>query len=80
MSDRVAEKILYIISKEMGVPLHELDADARFTEELGADSLDVTTILAAIQDELHVQFDVNNIEQIKTINELIEHVRGLQAK
>lgn len=80
MNNSVVEKICFIISKEMGVPTHDLQGDARLMEDLGADSLDVTSVLAAIQDELGVRFDVENIEKIHTINQLAQHVEELLAQ
>ena len=52
----------------------ELSADTNIATDLGADSLDVVEILMSIEDEFDIEIPDSEIENIRTIGELVEYI------
>ena len=68
------DKVKEILADTLGVSEDELSADTNIATDLGADSLDVVEILMAIQDEFDVEVPDSEIENIRTIGELVEYI------
>ena len=68
------DKVKEILADTLGVSEDELSADTNIATDLGADSLDVVEILMAIQDEFDVEVPDSEIENIRTIGELVEFI------
>lgn len=68
------DKIKTILADTLGVSEDELSLDTNIATDLGADSLDVVEILMAIQDEFDVEVPDSEIENIRTIGELVEYI------
>ena len=54
MSD-VAEKVTKIIVDQLGVSADEVKPEASFVEDLGADSLDLTELIMAMEEEFDIE-------------------------
>lgn len=63
------EKVKEIISKKCNID--NLSEDDELTN-LGLDSLDLVEIMLQIEDELHIQFDNNELSDIKTFRQVLE--------
>ena len=50
--------------------------DTDIAKDLGADSLDVVELLMSIEDEFSVEIPDEEIENIKTIGELVEYIEA----
>ena len=48
--------------------------DTTITEDLGADSLDVVDLLMSIEDEFEIEVPDTEIENIKTVGELVKYI------
>jgi len=57
-------------------PLDTIGDDTNVLADLGADSLDMTEILVAIEDKLGVRVDDDNIERLGTAAELAQFLEG----
>ena len=60
MSD-IAEKVKKIIVDQLGVSAEEVKPEASFVDDLGADSLDLTELIMAMEEILKVQDAINYI-------------------
>ena len=68
------DKIKQILADTLDVSEDELSADTNIATDLGADSLDVVEILMAIEDEFDIEIPDSEIENIRTIGELVEYI------
>ncbi|MBO5211001.1 MAG: acyl carrier protein [Clostridia bacterium] len=68
------DKIKQILADTLDVNVEELSADTNIATDLGADSLDVVEILMSIEDEFEVEIPDSEIENIRTIGELVEYI------
>ncbi|MBR5222623.1 MAG: acyl carrier protein [Clostridia bacterium] len=68
------DKIKKILADTLDVSEDEISADTNIATDLGADSLDVVEILMSIEDEFEIEIPDNEIENIRTVGELVEYI------
>lgn len=66
------EKLKEVIANVLNVDVNEITMDSTFTDDLGADSLDVFQIIMGIEDEFDVKIDAELAENITTVGEAVE--------
>ena len=66
------EKLKEVIAGVLNVDVNEITMDSTFTDNLGADSLDVFQIIMGIEDEFDVKIDAELAEKITTVGEAVE--------
>ena len=70
------EKIAEIIADQLSVSVDEITMDTDIMDEFGADSLDMMEMIMAIEEEYGVEVDMENVENIKTIGDVIEYLNA----
>ena len=73
MSD-VKVKVIEIIVDKLGVDEGEVTAEARFTNDLGADSLDTVELLMEFEKEFNIAIPDDQAEKIQTVAQAIEYI------
>ena len=73
MSD-VAEKVKKIIIDQLGVTAEEVKPEASFVEDLGADSLDLTELIMAMEEEFGVEISDEDAQQIQKVQDAISFI------
>ena len=68
--NNVAEKIREMISERLDRPMEEVTDSARFIDDLGADSLDQTELLMALEEEFDIEID-DDANEIDTVGDAI---------
>ncbi len=66
------EKLKEVIANVLNVDPEEIKMETTFTDDLGADSLDVFQIIMGIEDEFDVKIDPEKAEKISTVGEAVE--------
>jgi acyl carrier protein len=66
------EKLKKVIVDVLNVDEDEITLDSTFTDDLGADSLDVFQIIMGIEDEFDVKIDAELAEKITTVGEAVD--------
>jgi len=72
----IFEKIAGILAEQLGADENDMTMDTNIARDLGADSLDVVELLMAIDDEFGVEIPDEEIENIKTIGDLVEYIQA----
>lgn len=70
------EKLKTIISEVLSVDPEEITMDTTFTDDLGADSLDVYQIIMGIEQEFDIEIDADTAESITTVEEAVEMIKN----
>ena len=63
----VADKVKSIIVEQLGVEEGEVGENASFTEDLGADSLDIVELVMAFEEEFDIEIPDDAAEHIQTV-------------
>ena len=74
----VFEKIAAMLAEQLGADENDMTMDTNIAKDLGADSLDVVELLMAIDDEFGIEIPDDEIENIKTIGDLVEYIQNNQ--
>ena len=75
MSD-VTEKVKKIIIDQLGVSAEEVKPEASFVEDLGADSLDLTELIMAMEEEFDIEIDDEDAQKIATVQDAITYIKS----
>ena len=72
----IATKVKAIIVDKLGVDEKDVTPEASFTNDLGADSLDVYQIIMGVEEEFDIEINVDDAESIVTVADAIEQIRN----
>ena len=76
MSD-VAEKVKKIIAEHLGIDdMEKITEDAKFIDDLGADSLDTVELVMAFEESFDVEIPDEKAETILTVGDAITHLES----
>jgi acyl carrier protein len=76
----VAEKVKSIIVEQLGVEADEVTAEASFTEDLGADSLDIVELVMAFEEEFGIEIPDEDAEKIGRVQEAVSYIETHAAE
>lgn len=74
----IESRIRAIIADQLGVSEDEVKPEARFIEDLGADSLDIVELIMAMEEEFETEIPDEEAEKILTVGDTIEYVKAHQ--
>ncbi|MBT3647288.1 MAG: acyl carrier protein [Flavobacteriales bacterium] len=73
MSD-IKERVTAIIVDKLGVDEGEVNPEASFTNDLGADSLDTVELIMEFEKEFNIAIPDDQAENIATVGEAIKYI------
>jgi acyl carrier protein len=76
----VAEKVKSIIVEQLGVEADEVTSEASFTDDLGADSLDIVELVMAFEEEFGIEIPDEDAEKITRVKEAVEYIEAHSKK
>ena len=75
------EKIKAIIAEVLNVDENEITMETTFTDDLGADSLDLFELVMALEDEYSVEIPAEDLENLATVGDVMNYLKnkGVEA-
>ena len=73
------EKIKAIIAEVLNVDENEITMETTFTDDLGADSLDVFQIIMGLEEEFDIEIPNEDAEKIVTVGDAVEQIKNALA-
>ena len=77
--NEIEEKVKAIIVDKLGVDESEVVAEANFTQDLGADSLDTVELIMELEKAFGIQIPDDAAEKIATVGDAIKFIEEAQA-
>jgi acyl carrier protein len=71
----ITAKVKEIIVEELGVDAQEVTQEAKFIEDLGADSLDTVELIMKFEEEFNLEIADEEAEKLTTVGEAIEFLK-----
>lgn len=71
----VEERVKKIIAEQLGVEEDEVVPEAKFVEDLGADSLDTVELVMALEEEFEIEIPDEDAEKIQTVSAAIDFIK-----
>ena len=72
----VADKVKKIVVEQLGVSEDQVTPEAKFIEDLGADSLDQVELVMALEEEFGSEMPDEDAEKLTTVGDAIKYVEG----
>ncbi|AAC07567.1 MAG: acyl carrier protein [Aquifex sp.] len=69
------ERVKEIIAEQLGVEKEKITPEAKFVEDLGADSLDVVELIMAFEEEFGIEIPDEDAEKIQTVGDVINYLK-----
>jgi len=72
--EEIEERVIEIVSDQMGVDKSEITRETSFVNDLNADSLDTVELVMEFEDEFDLNIPDEDAEKIQTVGEAIKYV------
>ena len=72
----VEQKVKDIIINELGVEAEKVTPEAKFVDDLGADSLDTVELVMAFEEEFGMENPDEDAEKLQTVGDAISYIQG----
>lgn len=71
----IEEKVIQIVSEQLGVDKAEISRKTSFVNDLNADSLDTVELVMELEDEFDLTIPDEEAEKLKTVGEAIDYIK-----
>lgn len=72
----IFDKIKHIIIEQLGVNENEIRMESVFTDDLGADSLDLVEFIMSLEEEFDIEIPDEAAEKVSTVGDVVEYIRA----
>ena len=80
MSDKSIEsRVKDIIVDQLGVNGDQVTPEAKFVEDLGADSLDTVELVMAFEEECDIEVPDEEAEKLQSVGDVVTYITSQQA-
>ncbi len=70
----ISERVKKIIVEHLGIGADKVTPEAKFIDDLGADSLDTVELIMAFEEEFDISIPDDSAEKIITVGDVISYV------
>ena len=80
MSDKsIEDRVKEIIVDQLGVNADQVTTEAKFVEDLGADSLDTVELVMAFEEEFEIEVPDEEAEKLQSVGDVITYINSQKA-
>ncbi|GAB1400704.1 acyl carrier protein [Aminivibrio sp.] len=72
----IEAKVKELVVEQLGVSADEVKPESSFVESLGADSLDLTELIMAMEEEFDIEIDDEDAQKIATVQDAINYIKS----
>lgn len=72
----IEERVRKVLAEQLSVDIEKVTPEARFEEDLDADSLDLVEAVLGLEEELSVEIPEEEMESVKTVGQAVDLVMG----
>ena len=70
----IEERVKKIVVEQLGVSADQIKPEAKFIEDLGADSLDTVELVMALEEEFGREIPDEEAEKLQSVNDVIKYI------
>ena len=79
MSEEIVNRVKKVITNHLGISNDKVTENAKFIEDLGADSLDQVELVMAFEEEFGSEISDSDAEKILTVGDAIKFIESKAA-
>lgn len=68
------DKVYSLITEHLDVPLEKITPQAKFVEDLGADSLDIVEMMMSLEEAFGIDIPDEEAEKLKTVQDVLGYL------
>ena len=72
--DQVLARVKKLILEQLDVQETEITLEARFIDDLGADSLDIVELIMSIEEEFEIEMSDEDAERVATVGDAVAYI------
>jgi acyl carrier protein len=76
----IAERVKQIIVEQLGVDESQVEDNASFVDDLGADSLDIVELVMAFEEAFELEIPDEDAEKIATVKDAVTYIENKTGK
>tara|TARA_B110001454_G_scaffold125474_1_gene117081 strand:- start:835 stop:1071 length:237 start_codon:yes stop_codon:yes gene_type:complete len=76
MDTNTLEKVKEIIVDKLAVDLKSITTDAKFIDDLGADSLDTVELIMQFEEDFDIEIPDEDAEKILSVNQAVDYINS----
>jgi len=77
--DKIQTKVIELLAGQLSKDVAKIKMTDRIIEDLGADSLDIVTMLMNLEDTYGITIPDDDAMELKTVSELVKYLEKNQA-
>jgi acyl carrier protein len=74
----IEQRVKAIITEQLGVNPDQVTPDAKFIEDLGADSLDTVELVMALEEEFGQEIPDEEAEKLQSVGDVVKYIEEKQ--
>ena len=79
MSDNIESQVIDVIVEQLGVDREKVTPDAKFIDDLGADSLDTVELVMTFEEKFSVEVPDEDAEKLKSVADVVKYIQEHKA-
>ena len=72
--DNTLDKVIEIVVDKLGVEVSKVTPEAKFIDDLGADSLDTVELIMQFEEEFEIEIPDEDAEKIMSVGQAIDYI------
>ena len=74
--DEIIKKVKEITSEQLGVDESQITPEAKFIDDLGADSLDIVELVMALEEEFNLEISDEEAEKLIAVQKVVDYLEN----
>ena len=75
----IFDEVKEVIVEQLNVAPEEVKPEAKFVEDLGADSLDVVEMIMALEEKFEIEIPDSDAEKIQTVQDVVNYIEKAKS-
>ena len=74
--DNTLDKVVEIVVDKLGVEISKVTTEAKFIDDLGADSLDTVELIMQFEEEFEIEIPDEDAEKIMSVGQAVDYINN----
>ena len=76
--DNTLDKVVEIVVDKLGVEGSKVTSEAKFIDDLGADSLDTVELIMQFEEEFEIEIPDEDAEKIMSVGQAVDYINKIK--